>query len=92
MYENVKSSLIWNNLYDNLNFCFIKKKVKKILIELIINNFNINTDYTNMKMSHNYKIISDKKLCLFLCEFTITNIFNNFCQLNFIMYHYIYNI
>lgn len=51
MYESVKSSLIWNNLYDNLNFCFIKKKVKKILIELIINNFNINTNYTNMEMS-----------------------------------------
>lgn len=51
MYESVKSSLKWNNLYDNLNFCFLKKKVKKILIELIINNFNINTDYTNMEMS-----------------------------------------
>lgn len=51
MYESVKSSLKWNNLYDNLKFCFLKKKVKKILIELIINNFNINTDYTNMEMS-----------------------------------------
>lgn len=52
MYESVKWSLIWNNIY--LNFCFIKKKKSKenkILIELIINNFNINTDYTNMEIS-----------------------------------------
>lgn len=50
MYESVKWSLIRNNL----NFCFIKKKKSKenkILIELIINNFNINTDYTNMEIS-----------------------------------------